>query len=873
MFKRIIAAMTAALTMLGAFQVSFAADKGYSDISDNPYYEDIMELTQIGLVNGYDDGTFHPNISLTRAEFSQLAASMLNMDLSASKTYFTDVGPDHWAYGPIGFMVAKGYLKGYEDQTFRPDNEISFHEAVAILIRILGYQYKADRNGGYPYGYYTVASELSMLKGINLSGETILKRDAACKIINNALDIPLVELTGVDGESGSYETDPEVTPLTRYLKMERGTGIVTANEFVSVRNTPLASEDEIIVNGEHLACRQSEDQNFVGYRVKYVYKLDEDSEIKNLIDIRKVDNTELTVEREDFLSCKDGTFLYEDSSDKERRVSLSPTIDIIYNGEWKAFDESIFEAVKYGSFTFINNNRDNAYDVIVINDYNKMIVAGTINKTDYIVSDTNDASNRVVLDPEEKTILLFDAQGNKIDFSEIKTDNVLLVKENSNVTEVYVSSNTAAGTITSITDDDEIFIESKGYKVNDYAKDVLQTIKVGDNIKVSLDHTGKIAYVSQQPQSDATIMYLVDTMDKEENFEDDVLGKFYTTDGKLTTYSFADRVNVNGKSVKNLTDAALREKIKIAYKDGNQEKYKINQPVLVKFNSDNQINYLETAKKADSFTENEDGFCMTNTMARRRYVAPLTCFSTEIYFTSSTPFVILPTDVQTAEEKDFSVVRSSMLKEAEYYYVEAYAYSKNDEKAAFFLMEDATAQEGSVALQTPMSVVSKVTKAVNDDGDLMHRVYYTTKAGTDYAELPDGEEKVYTQNQISYKFTELKKGDAIRINTDKQKKVTAFRIHYQCNPSTILTAEDNSFNYKDRTVIRTVKKITSNYITIEKSGYNDQKLKMNNNYKVIVVKNKGDNIRYGTMDDLEVGDTALFQMYSSEIQVVIIYKD
>lgn len=87
-----------------------------------------------GIVQGFPDLGFHPDEPITRA---QVAVVLFN--LTHNVQYFADfqdVGLDHWAYGFIGSMQHMGYMNGYSDRTFRPDNPLLRKEMAAILVRV-----------------------------------------------------------------------------------------------------------------------------------------------------------------------------------------------------------------------------------------------------------------------------------------------------------------------------------------------------------------------------------------------------------------------------------------------------------------------------------------------------------------------------------------------------------------------------------------------------------------------------------------------------------------------------------------------------------------------------------------------------------------
>lgn len=92
-------------------------------------------FVKLGVVTGYADGSFHPNASITRAEFATLIAKVF--DLSSSQgSAMSDVS-GHWAEASIRSLQGKGVLSGYPDGTFKPNQEIKRSEMIAIISRIM----------------------------------------------------------------------------------------------------------------------------------------------------------------------------------------------------------------------------------------------------------------------------------------------------------------------------------------------------------------------------------------------------------------------------------------------------------------------------------------------------------------------------------------------------------------------------------------------------------------------------------------------------------------------------------------------------------------------------------------------------------------
>ena len=110
---------------------------GLSDIYAGDWYADTVGYAvQKGIVSGYPDGTFRPNQPITRAEFASIASRFAALteekDLS-----FSDLDASHWGYKAIRLAASNGWISGYPDNTFRPEQAISRAEVTSITNRML----------------------------------------------------------------------------------------------------------------------------------------------------------------------------------------------------------------------------------------------------------------------------------------------------------------------------------------------------------------------------------------------------------------------------------------------------------------------------------------------------------------------------------------------------------------------------------------------------------------------------------------------------------------------------------------------------------------------------------------------------------------
>ena len=121
----------------------YSTDSGFSDVNPGDWYNTaVATMVQAGILNGYSDGTFKPNASITRAEFATIAARFLSNPYSTKDRFYDTEG--HWAEVYINRAAEIGWIGGYPDGSFKPDQYITRAEAVTLVNNVLGRAPHAD---------------------------------------------------------------------------------------------------------------------------------------------------------------------------------------------------------------------------------------------------------------------------------------------------------------------------------------------------------------------------------------------------------------------------------------------------------------------------------------------------------------------------------------------------------------------------------------------------------------------------------------------------------------------------------------------------------------------------------------------------------
>lgn len=194
--------LTTALYGAGAFQETDygaavtpveSVDTCYSDIDNSSYKDSIVEMTKLGVITGYPEKTFRPYSQITRAELAVMMSRFFSVDhyikVAKKAESFSDVAATHWAAREIKFFSDEGIFKGYGDNTFRPEEYVTYDQMIKIIVAAMGYGDDAENKGGFPLGYNMSAAELGITKGIEDSEKKHFNRAVAAKLLDNAQNV------------------------------------------------------------------------------------------------------------------------------------------------------------------------------------------------------------------------------------------------------------------------------------------------------------------------------------------------------------------------------------------------------------------------------------------------------------------------------------------------------------------------------------------------------------------------------------------------------------------------------------------------------------------------------------------------------------
>ena len=316
------------------------AGAAFTDSADIKSTEAVDTLTALGVIDGYTDGSFKPNGTVTRAEMAKMiyVARTGNANADSYKsaaTSFTDVN-NHWAAGFVKYCQANGIIAGKSATKFDPDATVTGVEAAKMLLVTMGYQpAKAGLTGaGWDQKTLGLASENKLLDDVNADLYSALPRQYAAQVIYNTLNADRVvwstDANGFDwytNRAGDRETvGQKYLGLTTYEATLTATGKWgTSKDHMIIGNIKKINNDSLATPAGPKTLDFSEDLSDMMYqRVKVmtgkndkvlgVYTLDDSVVTANTADVG-TDGAKIKIDGTKYSLQGDKVNVYENGAD------------------------------------------------------------------------------------------------------------------------------------------------------------------------------------------------------------------------------------------------------------------------------------------------------------------------------------------------------------------------------------------------------------------------------------------------------------------------------------------------------------------------------------------------------------------------------
>ena len=196
----LVLAMVFALAVPGFAADTTKKASDFKDYSKVTNKEAVTVLTAIGVVSGNTDGTFGPEGNFTRAQAASIIAHMmLGTGADALKkvaTDFSDVPANHWASGYVAYCANEGIINGYGNGKFGPDDTLTAAQWALMLLGALGYKAANEGIGGAGFAVPTTALAIKAKIATAEDMNATFNRDVAVKLALNTLMSHTVSYSG-----------------------------------------------------------------------------------------------------------------------------------------------------------------------------------------------------------------------------------------------------------------------------------------------------------------------------------------------------------------------------------------------------------------------------------------------------------------------------------------------------------------------------------------------------------------------------------------------------------------------------------------------------------------------------------------------------
>ena len=403
----------------------------YSDVEEGTYVsEAVTVLSNLDILNGYEDGTFKPEATITRAEMAKIVCETLGYyGMGSDKTPFDDVEPKHWAAGYINTAAGLGIINGYGNGKFGPEDTVTYEQAIKMVVCALGYEPMAESKGGWPAGYTSVATNIGLTKSMSSSS-----RGDIAVLIYNALTTPIMEQT-------SYGSDAEFNILDGTGNKEYKTILTAQNIYIA---TGIVGDKINIDEVEFTISKDSKDGEFeiaekpitflIGdtnicdyiYQEVEAYVVEEDGDY-TVIAVKSANKNEtFTLVSDDIKTITDDKIEYYVDS-KTKTISFDKDVLIEYN---RCIVDSLDEVLYDGDeikedieLVFVENDGDRKYDVIIATLYTSIrLDLVDVNKDKMVFGSKTVTFD---FDNEDNTYIFTDIEGNELALKDFKKNDVV----------------------------------------------------------------------------------------------------------------------------------------------------------------------------------------------------------------------------------------------------------------------------------------------------------------------------------------------------------------------------------------------------------------------------------------------------------------
>ena len=858
--------------------------------------EAVNMLKMLGIISDFPVENLNAN--MTRGEFAKYVLSLIHVSAApAGKRVFRDVTSSTENADSIYTAYGMGLINGFGDQTFRPDGEITYVQAIKILVHLLGYDYVASMSGGYPSGYVAKASQLELTKGIEADYNAPVTYATIAALFANALDTELAQVVMFSDEKVEYKTIKGETILSEYWEILKDYGVLTNTAASDVAGGPVTGKGTAVIDNLLFYTGSVDVERYLGYTVDYYAQKDDSGDFTLLLVTPKKNRNEvLDVQAKDILSSTTKTdfYYFEDGgAGSQRHISIPSDIKVVYNGGYTDGYEAEDLKPQVGNVVLLDNNSDGTYEYVFINSYQTYAVKG-VDMVEEVIEDQYGQPALRLSEVENYTVT--DNEGNTVSLYELYDWDILLVGTNKLVygqsiqdasyMKIVVSQQKISGSVSEYSaENGRIGVDGASFMLSEHFRQNVQLKMKG---VFHLDAFGMVAAVEGPSDKATDFVYLV-AAETKGGISKELQLRVFTYENEFKTLDCGEKINYTGY----LNGAWVTKKRLKAEELVALLQTMPNQLVVCGTGSDGkvqEISFPNTDGVNNAFGYNPE----------YDFTLDLESTSLEVYTSNvgpnhradgNTKVFVIPED--GTEEKYLAGNRNIILYHSGWSNYKIYNSSKARNIGALVVTLGGKNEISPATnmLRNSVMVVEQVTEGIDAEGNSTYRVrgyrdggiLSLTAAKEDLAASENGKDIYWASHVSRNAFKDLRFGDVFQYTTDANGKVDEMHVLFTNTPEALESetyikykvGADVGKNYASA-ILNTASGIVQNRqddnLELRKPKEKDNRTFMIAPAKVYIVDSKKQKVRVGLQTDVQIGDYVFIRCDRTNVRDVVIYR-
>ena len=745
-----------------------------SVFADN--FDPALILEEIGIAEPVRFPYFHLNY--TRGEFAKMlcnmdseyygngaseekGSDMLTSPINSSYYYLSGSSAESGSYADVmasdvkyvAHVVENKYMSLDGNGKFKPNDKVTYNDAVIALVTLLDYDRIAIEGGGKPVNYINIAKRIGLTSGVSASADGLVSKDGLATMILNALEIAPAEIS----YDGAYVSKPTVLDSKNIVV---GEAKLLATDTAGI-GAPLCEEGYVNLGGNIIKTEKDVDNALVGKLVQYYVR--KNGSVKTLVALGDLSGETMTFSANDIYDVKFGNSQFEFKYGNNKTIKIPYTATFSVNGKPGDITKELFNAFESGELVVIDSDNNGSFDTVDMSICVTEVVDSA--SVDSKTINTRYTKKHLDLDQNDNVVAVYEA-GREVSMAAIRNGAVVSIAcdaytitngkisfdySKAKFVKVYVSNRKVTGELEYISSG-EYGVDGRSYlslpnlevAENSGLKNKIET---GNSYAFRLDSFGNICdYELTEAGTPMAYGYLMEGGEEISGFDSRAQVRILTLDNEFVIYDMRDKYFVDGDRYVQGSDAmpdVLKKRQLIRYRLAGGKVAEIDTPTSLT---------LDAPKESRRYSTNQAGF-----------------LDYKITLTDNTK-VFIASDSDDADDANYVVSNTGKFVSMEYTTTEGYDIGDMGETGCVIVYESVTDE---IDRTTRSYMVERFSKAINEDGDEVYRFVLHGQGGSITVDTVDRTEVLFKDSSTSADKTinSIGKGDIIRFTQNVSKQL------------------------------------------------------------------------------------------------------